>query len=101
MDLTPQEQEIKDRLDAYLQDSPFSYNPDPALVQKIIKLLEKNRQKHGEAYCPCRMVTGMKEADKNIICPCRYHEKEIRERGMCHCRLFVPADNGQGEKDAP
>lgn len=31
--------------------------------------------------CPCRLGT--------VPCPCQFHEKEIAEKGHCHCGLFV------------
>jgi thioredoxin 1 len=54
----------------------------------IIGLLE-NEKKYGVRYCPCRRVTGKKEEDESKICPCKFLEKEIEEKGQCLCGLFV------------
>lgn len=89
MDLTPEEQKIKDALDRLEADAWFRYNPDAGIVERIIKGLAKRKERDGKAYCPCRLVTGNPEMDDKIVCPCEFHEQEIREQGRCHCYLFV------------
>lgn len=64
-------------------------NPDKKITESLIKGLIERKKKYGERYCPCRRVTGDKEADKKIICPCIHHKKEIEEQRHCHCFLFV------------
>ncbi|MGR3220281.1 MAG: ferredoxin-thioredoxin reductase catalytic domain-containing protein [Candidatus Anammoxibacter sp.] len=54
--------------------------------------MQPGKKKYGFDYCPCRIVTGDKEKDDKIICPCVYHEEEIKRDGKCHCDLFVAAD---------
>ncbi len=72
----------------YAKENRFSLNPSKKIVEGVITGLFENEKRHGEKYCPCRMVTGKKEEDKKIICPCIYHKKEIETQGHCHCRLF-------------
>ncbi|MCC8181256.1 MAG: ferredoxin:thioredoxin reductase [Planctomycetes bacterium] len=79
---------IRARLENYLIGKPFTFNPEPGVADMIIKAMAKKRAKFGEDYCPCRMVTGDAEKDRDIICPCVYHIAEIEEDGHCHCRLF-------------
>lgn len=73
----------------YADSQGFALNPNEKIVEGIIKGLKRNEGKHGAKYCPCRRVTGDKEKDKNIICPCIYHKEEIANDGRCHCMLFV------------
>jgi ferredoxin-thioredoxin reductase catalytic subunit len=89
MALSPEAQQIKQELDAYLQDKDFVYNPDTEVVDRVLEGMAKRKAKTGKAFCPCRLVSGNDEADAKIVCPCAFHEDEIREQGMCHCRLFV------------
>ncbi len=42
--------------------------------------LERNKQKHGARYCPCRISRTSEN-----ICPC----KEMRETKKCCCGLFI------------
>ena len=73
----------------YAEKNNFKLNPDKKILDKLINGLIKNQEKHGEIYCPCRRITGDKEKDKKIICPCIYHKDEIKEIGHCLCFLFV------------
>ncbi len=67
----------------------FKLNPNVKVVESIIKGLLAREEKFGARYCPCRRVTGDKEEDKKIICPCIYHKEEIEKDGKCFCGLFV------------
>lgn len=51
-------------------------NPDKAVVKAI-----RERLKVTGGYCPC-----MPERTEDTKCVC----KDARERGTCHCNLFVP-----------
>lgn len=88
-----EEQElVKEMLEEYAkhaQENGFRLNPKTESVGMIIKGLLANEKKHGKKYCPCRRVTGNKEEDDKIVCPCDYHRQEIEKDGRCHCGLFV------------
>lgn len=87
------EKEIRAHLQNFIEHShQYRFNPDSAAVEVIIKGLTIRKIKTGYAYCPCRVVTGNVENDAKIICPCIYHEEEIRKHGICHCGLFVSKD---------
>lgn len=73
----------------YAKKSGLKLNANKKLVEVIVKGLLMNEKKYGAIYCPCRSVTGNKEDDKKIICPCIYHKDEIKEMGHCHCGLFI------------
>lgn len=80
---------LRARLETFLEGKPYYFNPDSDTVDSILKATLKRREKYGEDYCPCRRVTGDKEKDKLIICPCVYHPDEIKKDGRCHCNLFT------------
>ncbi|MDO8137743.1 MAG: ferredoxin-thioredoxin reductase catalytic domain-containing protein [Candidatus Brocadiales bacterium] len=86
------EQEIRHRLERYLDGTSYRFNPDAAVVEEVIKGLAIRRLKTGHEYCPCRVVTGNEEKDKKIVCPCDYHKKEIKHKGRCYCGLLVGPD---------
>jgi ferredoxin-thioredoxin reductase catalytic subunit len=73
----------------YAKSQGFEINPDEKTVNLIIQGLLHNEAKFGYRYCPCRAVTGYKEQDRKIICPCIYHKDEIKSMGHCRCALFV------------
>jgi thioredoxin 1 len=73
----------------YSLKNGFKLNPDKKIVEGIVKSLLDREKKFGDKYCPCRRITGDKEEDKKIICPCIYHKEEIEKDSFCLCRLFV------------
>jgi len=76
----------------YADSVGIKLNPDEAIVKGITKGLLMRKQKAGDIYCPCRVVTGNKEKDKEIVCPCVFHRGEIELQGICKCKFFVKKD---------
>ncbi len=73
-------------------------NPDKELVLEFARGLIENRERYGIATCPCRLVTGKRDVDRLIICPCVYADEDIKEYGRCYCGLYLsrektPADS--------
>jgi ferredoxin-thioredoxin reductase catalytic chain len=81
-------EEARTRAKVYAKDKGFILNVDEKQLEAVLRGLARNKERFGEAYCPCRLRSGDPEKDRIIICPCIYHEKEIEEQGTCHCRLF-------------
>jgi len=77
------------KYEEYAAKSEFKLNPDRKIVEGVVKSLLDREKKFGEKYCPCRRITGDKEEDKKIICPCIYHKEEVEKQGYCLCRLFI------------
>jgi len=64
----------------------WTFNPDEAVVERIVKGLTNNKLLHGKRYCPCFVPQFNKE---DRICPCKPAiEKEIPNDGVCHCGIF-------------
>ncbi len=82
-------EELRKEAEEHAQKTGIKLNPKDKIVETIMKGLLKNKESKGENYCPCRIVSGDKEEDKKIICPCIYHKKEIEVDGHCKCYLFV------------
>jgi ferredoxin-thioredoxin reductase catalytic chain len=60
--------------------------------EKVLELLEgliANRTRYGYMSCPCRLASGQRDKDRDIICPCEYREDDVREYGSCYCSLYV------------
>lgn len=79
---------IKKWAKEYAASKGWHLNENDKQLGAVLKGLARNTVRLGEQYCPCRMRTGDKETDKEIICPCIYHEDELENDGNCHCRLF-------------
>jgi ferredoxin-thioredoxin reductase catalytic subunit len=59
-------------------------NPNKEMVDLLIKRLEYNEKTFGKPYCPCSLL----KTDE-MACPCKQSEKDIEEKGHCHCWLFI------------
>ncbi len=88
-------EELREEAQKYAQEVGIKLNPDTKITETIIKGLLKNKEEHGEIYCPCRVVTGDKKKDKEIICPCVFHRGEIELENHCLCLLFVGEKNSK------
>jgi len=62
-------------------------NHDGTLEMLIEGLLE-NFNRLGYFNCPCRDSQEDPSLDRDIICPCRYAEPDIKEFGHCYCALY-------------
>jgi ferredoxin-thioredoxin reductase catalytic subunit len=67
--------------------------------EKVLELLEgliANRTRYGYMSCPCRLASGKRDKDRDIICPCEYREDDVREYGSCYCNLYVSREWNDG-----
>ncbi|OGW47224.1 MAG: ferredoxin:thioredoxin reductase [Nitrospirae bacterium RBG_13_41_22] len=76
-------------LKKYADSQGIQLNKDKEYVLEILKGLLTNEARYGYRSCPCRLATGIKEEDADIICPCTYRGPDIKEYGSCYCRLYV------------
>lgn len=84
--------ELLMKYEDYANDNDFILNPNKKVVNGILKGLARNEEIHGYKYCPCRRITGNKQEDRSIICPCIYHKEEIEIDGQCMCGLFLRSE---------
>lgn len=78
----------------------YRLNPDPEFTKNLVRGLLKNEQRYGYRACPCRLATGKKEDDLDIICPCDYRDPDLDASGACYCALYVSDAISRGEKQA-
>jgi ferredoxin-thioredoxin reductase catalytic chain len=67
----------------------YYFNKDKKKTFEVLGALLANRERYGYMTCPCRLATGNREFDKDIICPCAYREADVREYGTCYCNLYA------------
>ncbi|MBF0113341.1 MAG: ferredoxin:thioredoxin reductase [Desulfamplus sp.] len=67
----------------------YFFNKDIDLVYELLDSLMKNKDAYGYMACPCRLASGDRDSDKDIICPCEYREQDVKEYGSCFCGLYV------------
>ncbi|MCX7988772.1 MAG: ferredoxin:thioredoxin reductase [Thermodesulfovibrio sp.] len=88
---------IYENLKKYAHMRGIELNKDREFVLDLIRGLLRNEERYGYRSCPCRLASGDKEKDKDIICPCLYSEEDIREYGRCYCGLYVSKDFNEGK----
>ncbi|MBW2055599.1 MAG: ferredoxin:thioredoxin reductase, partial [Deltaproteobacteria bacterium] len=50
----------------------YFFNKEREGVFELLEALIINKKRYGYMACPCRLASGNKENDKDIICPCVY-----------------------------
>ncbi len=83
---------LYDILSKYAVSQGILLNRDREYVLEILEGLLANEARYGYRSCPCRLATGIRERDEDIICPCAYRDPDIKEYGSCYCKLYVSKD---------
>jgi ferredoxin-thioredoxin reductase catalytic subunit len=76
----------------------YYFNPDKEKVFELMEGLLINKRRYGYMSCPCRLATGEREKDKDIICPCVYRQDDVNEYGSCYCQLYVSEEVVNGKR---
>ncbi len=91
-------QKLYEKLNKEAEEGGYHLNPDVEFTKQLVESLIINQQRYGYPACPCRLATGIKEEDLDIICPCDYRDADILEYGACYCGLYVSEKILKGEK---
>ena len=70
---------------------------DKERATDLMESLLLNKDRYGYMACPCRLVSGDREKDQEIICPCEYREPDVEEYGSCYCNLYVTKEWNEGK----
>jgi len=82
------------------EQSGYYLNPDVEFVKMLLESLLTNEERYGYRACPCRLASGNKVDDIDIICPCDYRDSDLAEFGMCYCALYVSSEIADGKREA-
>lgn len=66
----------------------WELHPDKEFLDMLIDGLTVNFNRYGYFSCPCRDSDGIREQDKDIICPCVYCPMDVKDYGYCYCGLY-------------
>ncbi len=100
-DVTPEEVErLFTRLDQEAESAGYHLNPDRKFTLGLIEGMLVNERRHGYWACPCRLASGVKKEDLDIICPCDYRDADISDYGTCYCALYVSQEVVDGKRKA-
>jgi ferredoxin-thioredoxin reductase catalytic subunit len=67
----------------------YYFNRDKQRVFELLEALLVNKNRYGYMSCPCRLASGDREKDKDIVCPCVYRAPDVEAYASCYCNLYV------------
>jgi len=85
-------EQLYEQLKKLQEPKGYFFNKDKTLVMELLDALLINKERYGYMACPCRLASGDRDNDKDIICPCVYRVPDVEEFGSCYCGLYVSAD---------
>lgn len=87
------------KLKKQVESGGYHLNPDLEFTKSLIKSIIINIDRYGYGACPCRLATGKKEEDIDIICPCDYRDLDLQDYNACYCGLYVSGEILSGDKE--
>lgn len=86
-----------ERLFKEAEEGGYHLNPDKEFTKALVEGLLVNTRRYGYPSCPCRLASGKKEEDLDIICPCDYRDADLNDYGTCYCGLYVTREIIEGK----
>jgi ferredoxin-thioredoxin reductase catalytic subunit len=86
------------RLHEEAKQSGYYLNPDVEFTKSLVRGIITNEARYGYGSCPCRLASGIKTDDLDIICPCDYRDADLADYGTCYCALYVSEEVLLGER---
>jgi ferredoxin-thioredoxin reductase catalytic chain len=86
------------RLHREAKAAGYHLNPDGELTKELVKGLIINERRYGYLACPCRLASGNKQDDLDIVCPCDYRDPDLSDYEACYCALYVSEAVRKGKK---
>jgi ferredoxin-thioredoxin reductase catalytic subunit len=98
-EVTPEEVErVYGQLKSEAEAGGYHLNPDEEFTKDLVWGLLTCEKRDGYWACPCRLASGVKEEDLDIICPCDYRDLDLDEHGACYCALYVTQEVLDGKR---
>lgn len=92
-----QVEKLREMLKKVQEPRGFYLSDEEPHVTEILEALIANRERYGYMCCPCRLASGDRDNDRDIICPCVYREQDVAEYGSCYCNLYVSREWKEGK----
>ena len=93
-------EKLHQQLKREAEEAGYHLNPDVEFVKMLLESLLTNEERYGYWACPCRLASGTRDDDLDIICPCDYRDPDLSEFGACYCALYVSDTIVKGEREA-
>ena len=90
-------QQLYEMLKKVQEPKGYFFNNDMEKVLELLQGLLVNKERYGFMACPCRLASGDREKDRDIICPCEYRTPDVKNYGTCYCSLYVSKKWNEGK----
>ena len=100
-DFEPSSEEVEtfsDQLRREAGEMGYHLNPDLDFTEDLVRGLLVNERRYGYHSCPCRLASGDRDEDLDIICPCDYRDQDLVEYGACYCALYLSEEVLAGDR---
>ena len=84
-----EEEQLYETLKKIQEPKGYYFNTQKERVLELLQALLLNKSRYGYMSCPCRLASGDREKDKDILCPCVYRGPDVEAYGSCYCNLYV------------
>jgi ferredoxin-thioredoxin reductase catalytic chain len=91
--------ELYEKLKKVQEPKGYYFSNNHERVMELLDALLVNKDRYGYMVCPCRLASGDRDNDRDIICPCDYREPDVAEFGSCYCNLYVSQEWNDGKID--
>lgn len=90
--------ELYEKLRPIQEAKGYYFNQDlEGMTLPLLESLLINKNRYGYMVCPCRLASGDREKDRDILCPCVYRDLDVAEYGSCYCGLYVSQAWNEGQ----
>jgi len=90
--------DLYEKLRNEAEEGGYHLNPDAEFTKDLVRGLLINAGRYVYWACPCRLASGNKAEDLDIICPCDYRDPDLSDYGSCYCALYVTDEMLEGQK---
>jgi ferredoxin-thioredoxin reductase catalytic chain len=91
--------ELYEKLKRVQEPKGYYFSNNHERVMELLEALLVNKDRYGYMVCPCRLASGDRDNDRDIICPCDYRQPDVAEFGSCYCNLYVSKEWNEGKVD--
>ena len=91
--------DLYEKLKVINEKKGYYFNRNEDKTFELLRGLLVNKDRYGYMVCPCRLASGSRDTDRDIICPCLYRKQDVQEYGSCYCGLYVSDHWNKGMMD--
>jgi len=90
MDTGKRKEQLKVMYQRVIDPLGYKFSPDEEIVDFLLEQEVQLENEKGNPFCPCQGLTGEREHDMKLVCPCiPFHREHYDAMRRCWCGLFV------------